>query len=399
MCARLRFVEVGTGIYSVPPTGYAGTERIIYNLSLGLLKIGVPVIIIDYPPKSKDQFIYTRSTVPIHYLSRNLRLVTKINPIIYHINAVIFGLCLAKDILCGRFKISEKDIVHVHKASHAIILKLCFLLRRSRPVIVYSEHEPHLANLKRLCFFKRLLIRTLVFLGSCFSDLVTFENPLAMKNSLQAKRIMSKCIVLLNCIDTTEFEDIEASTPDPYRVLMVGRICKTKGQLQLINAFHRIVKSYPQAKLTLVGGVEDKNYFRLINKTIARLRLSDNIQNYPHISHHVLLQRFYSKHGIHVVLSDTAGTDLVVPEILASGRVLLITDISSVREVVRHGKEAFLVNASDSEDIARGLLTLIQDNELREKLSQNARQHTREIFECRNIARHLLQRVQALLRS
>jgi glycosyltransferase involved in cell wall biosynthesis len=210
---------------------------------------------------------------------------------------------------------------------------------------------------------------------------------------------MPKCIVLLNCINTAEFEGIEASTPDPYKVLMVGRICKTKGQLQLINAFNIIVKSYPQAKLTLVGGVEDKNYFRLINKAITRLRLSDNIQYYPHISHHVLRQRFYSKHGIHVVLSDTAGTDLVVPEILASGRVLLITDIPSVREIVRHGKEAFLVNASDSEDIARGLLTLIQDNKLREKLSQNARQHAREIFECRNIARHLLQRVQALLRN
>jgi glycosyltransferase involved in cell wall biosynthesis len=83
----------------------------------------------------------------------------------------------------------------------------------------------------------------------------------------------------------------------------------------------------------------------------------------------------YRQSDIFVLTSDWEGTPNVVLEAMASGLPVVATSIGGVPDIVRHDETGFLVNPAHEEKFVQFLTDLINHNQLREELGNNARQY------------------------
>jgi glycosyltransferase involved in cell wall biosynthesis len=80
-------------------------------------------------------------------------------------------------------------------------------------------------------------------------------------------------------------------------------------------------------------------------------------------------------------------------EYMAAGVPILATDLPSIREVLRHGENAWLVPPSNPKALAEGIRHLLENPDLAERLAQQARKDVRQYTWKRRAAvilRHVL---------
>lgn len=82
---------------------------------------------------------------------------------------------------------------------------------------------------------------------------------------LRYKMHPEKCITINNPLDADDIaKKIQGVVVDPtikFKYLAVGRLHPVKGYMTLLKAFREVVKLQPQAKLTIIGGKRDEEYY------------------------------------------------------------------------------------------------------------------------------------------
>jgi len=92
---------------------------------------------------------------------------------------------------------------------------------------------------------------------------------------------------------------------------------------------------------------------------------------------------FYDLIDIFVVSRpDTRVTRLVTPlkpfEAMQRGRALVMTDLPALSEIVEHGVTGLLYPPGDIEALSKSIFSLIENENLRQKLGQNAKSWVEE---------------------
>jgi glycosyltransferase involved in cell wall biosynthesis len=150
-------------------------------------------------------------------------------------------------------------------------------------------------------------------------DFGIFNSELSRKRALDKNLIdISKTNVIYPGADINNMYN---DKPEDY-FLYVARITISKRQNLLIKAFARFVKKYPEYKLYLVGGFEDKKYYLEILKLIKKYNLKNNVKIYLNVSDRQL-KEFYAKSlgCIYVPYMEDFG---IVPlESMAAGKYLI----------------------------------------------------------------------------
>ena len=169
----------------------------------------------------------------------------------------------------------------------------------------------------------------------------------------------------------------------PVTFSLVSRMLKDKGVREFVQAAGDVGKEHPNWIFQLVGGVDKGNPSSLDEETLSGwnesgvvrwLGHSDNIASVLQSSHVVCLPS-YGGEGIPKVLLEAS----------ASGRVIITTDISGCRELVRDGVNGLLIKPRDSEALAGAMRKLGIDAPLRQKLSAAARVKTEALFSVEDV--------------
>jgi glycosyltransferase involved in cell wall biosynthesis len=156
------------------------------------------------------------------------------------------------------------------------------------------------------------------------------------------------------------------SAPRRPVILHVGAVQRRKNIARLVDAFERLP---PEWQLVLAGsaGYGATGIFRRIDASPARER----IRVLGYVSSEVLAQ-WYAQAGIFAFPSLDEGFGIPVLEAMAAGLPVVASDRSALPEVA--GDAALLVNPEDTEALGAALLALVQDVELRNRLSDRGRQ-------------------------
>lgn len=88
---------------------------------------------------------------------------------------------------------------------------------------------------------------------------------------------------------------------------------------------------------------------------------------------------------------------LVLLDALALGAAVVVTDVNGTRDYVEHDRTAIVVPPHDPDALAAGLRRLIDDADLRERLSAQARLTCRERFSAEELADRVLTETRRLL--
>lgn len=130
-------------------------------------------------------------------------------------------------------------------------------------------------------------------------------------------------------------------TPTPVPVIgFVGRIEPRKGQVALVEAFARLRRVVPLARLELVGPVADDAYARTLTAAIARLGLRDAVRVAGQVRD---VTRFVRAWSLFVSLSSDEGQGLAVLEAMALGVPVAARRVAGIEDFLDHGRTGWVI--------------------------------------------------------
>lgn len=152
------------------------------------------------------------------------------------------------------------------------------------------------------------------------------------------------------------------------RVISVGRLSKEKGFEYLIEAWGLVAQKHPDWELMIFGnGAELDSLQRQISGLglDATVRIHSSVKN---------ISQEYLHSSLYVMPSISEAFGLVLPEAMSCGLPCIAFDCSEgLSEIVTNGENGFLVETKNTDELAQKIILLIDDEQLRIKMGQNAR--------------------------
>lgn len=149
-------------------------------------------------------------------------------------------------------------------------------------------------------------------------------------------------------------------------ILCVGELLPNKNQQMAICVMKKIVKEYPDAQLLIAGnGPEKENLEKLIiindlSHNVKMLGYTTNLQEYQQLS------------DVSITCSKREGLPLNVVEAMLSGTPVVASENRGHKELIRDGETGFIVQVDDVEDMAKHILELLGDSELKDRITKAA---------------------------
>jgi glycosyltransferase involved in cell wall biosynthesis len=156
--------------------------------------------------------------------------------------------------------------------------------------------------------------------------------------------------------------------------VFVGRLVPMKRAVLCIDAMREVVARHPQARLAIVGsGPEEERLVaharRLGLEQAVSLVTRDPVFGRGGDRKVELMQRAWAL----LLPSVKEGWGMVVTEAAACGTPSIVTDVTGLREAVRPDETGLVVSANPTAaELASAMLRLVEDSELRNRLSAGA---------------------------
>lgn len=160
---------------------------------------------------------------------------------------------------------------------------------------------------------------------------------------------------------------------EPIRLLSVGRLDPEKGLFYLIGAVELLINTDRlEVSLQIIGkgykGFEE----RLLHEAVKRRKLSNRIRFTGYVPFGPELLEIYRNQDIFILPSLTGeGVPQTIFEAMACGTPIVATRVAGIPYAIRDGYNGRLVEPGSSKDLAGAVKELIQDGELRHRLSEN----------------------------
>lgn len=174
--------------------------------------------------------------------------------------------------------------------------------------------------------------------------------------------------VVTNGAKLKDYTECHKRDNGKIKFLFVGSILYEKGIRELLGAFSRLKKDYPNIFLTIVG----YNYIpEWIFPYIKEKKLDGDIQ-LPGRVEHDEIDLYYSNADIFVLPSYTEGMPTVLFEAMAHKLPIIISDVGGVGEVIRHDDNGLLIEPQSEDDLCNKMRLLIDNKGIRDKIARNA---------------------------
>ena len=157
-------------------------------------------------------------------------------------------------------------------------------------------------------------------------------------------------------------------------VIFLGRLKKTKQPDHAIKAFKLVAEKISDAKLLIVGDGPLKSK---LHRLVKRLKLEGRVTIYGRVDEERKIELLREAQAL-IFPAVREGWGLVVLEANACGTPAVGYDVPGLRDSIRHGETGILVPPGDVKALTEALTHLLTDDGLREKLSKNALEWSRQ---------------------
>lgn len=156
-------------------------------------------------------------------------------------------------------------------------------------------------------------------------------------------------VEVVHCGLEPAFHQAAPTPPAAFpRLVCVGRLCRQKGQLLLIEAAARLARRGADFELVLAGDGEMR---REVEAAIARHGLGQRVRITGWIGGEAVRREILAARAL-VLPSFAEGLPVVIMEALALGRPVITTAIAGIPELVRPGENGWLIPAGSGDDLA-----------------------------------------------
>jgi len=321
---------------------------------------------------------------------------------------------LVKDI---RSEDECQKILHAHDLSSSLLIALLMRKFFKLPFVVQIHGFPLREQQIKLARAKSPLSNFIWFLTKVWHNVAinfirsssapVLVNNNEVKSFYESYGISSdKLKVISSAIDLQKHEERLLSATDAETCLRikglrkwvtigyVGGLRPEKNVAALIKAFRGLLENNSEARVRLVI-IGDGPMRSLLKETVKRQDLSRYVLFLGFIPD---AYRFLNAIDIFVLPSLSEGSPLSLIEAMAAGKAIIASDIPSIREIVRHNKEAILVDPLDVEALKQAILLLYNNPDLRTKLSRRARERIK-LYDIKRVFERILKVYEELIRQ
>ena len=162
------------------------------------------------------------------------------------------------------------------------------------------------------------------------------------------------------------------------RILHIGYFDKNKNQRALIQSISQLSNAdRSNVEMHFVGADSGDGSMALCRKLAMDLAVSQNIHFHGFISSP---EHFYRNTDIFVLCSHSEGFPISILEAMRAGKAIIASDVGGVSEQIIDGVSGLLVPAGDTEVLAKKILRLKNDPDLRASLGAAARERYLTMF-------------------
>ncbi len=208
--------------------------------------------------------------------------------------------------------------------------------------------------------------------------------------------------VIHNALDEEKYKPLDKkfarnilNIPQDKKIILFGAISATtderKGFKYLVEALKQIDQTNWSNKIEAVvfGSSQPQNDLGIKMKTHFLGKLNDD----------VTLALTYSCGDVMVVPSIEEAFGKTAIESLACGTPVVSFDSTGLKDIVEHWKNGYRAKCFSSEDLAQGIMWVLENDERLDKLSQNARKTVEQKFTLRLQAQRYLEVYREILHN
>lgn len=173
--------------------------------------------------------------------------------------------------------------------------------------------------------------------------------------------------------------------PGIFTFIFVGRLVRDKGINELVEAFERLNKEYPNTRLILVGRQEPE-LDPLKPETIAKI---DNNKNIEAVGQQSDVRPWLAASDAFVFPSYREGFPNVVIEAGAMCLPSIVTDINGSREIIIEGCNGTIIPPRDANTLYQAMKSFVEQPDKRTQMASNARPLVASRYE-QSYVRHCL---------
>lgn len=260
------------------------------------------------------------------------------------------------------------DIIHVHLFPADVFAAIASLFLPRNIKWIFSEHGAH--NRRRTLKIFKILDN---FTYSRYSKIVCVSKQveLVLLNWIPSNKGKTK--VIPNAVPIPKF--LNPCSVKTYDILFVGRLTKQKSVEILLKAINILKNKYSKnLKIAIVGDGELKEN---LNNLTVELGVNREVK-FLGVRKDVKELMVSSK--IFVLPSQWEGFGLVIIEAMSNMLPVIATNVGGIPELIEDGKDGILIPPENPKALARAVNSLLENKELREKLSKTAYKKVREKY-------------------
>jgi len=194
------------------------------------------------------------------------------------------------------------------------------------------------------------------------------------------------------------FFDLNPGHEIPHQVLFVGLLRARKRPDLALEAFALARQKVPELNLQFAGAAIEPKLEAQLHDFVARNNLGANVKFLGQLSEAHLLEA-YQQMSILLLTSELETSPMAVEQAMAAGKPVVATAVGGVPFLVDHGRTGILVESNEPDQIARALVMLAQDPDLRRRMGQAARQEALRRFKAEVVAAKTYTMYQKILKD
>ncbi len=282
-------------------------------------------------------------------------------------------------------EIPRVDLVHCSLAWLPSMVAVCAKKEYNAPIVL-TEHgvayKEQLLNYNTLMhdesskMFWKTLARNIITTVYSEADAIV---PVCVSNSVWERMLgaeESKISVIYNGIDTKKFRPMETSrTNERPTIVSVARIDVYKDITTLIQAVNYVREVVPQIECLMFGASIDLEYSLKCANLVKTLHLENNFKFMGGTKEP---EKAYNRGDIVAFSGITEGFPFSVIEAMACGKAVVAADVGGVSEALDGC--GILVRSRSPQDLANGIIELVENKRLRDELGTAACKRARERF-------------------